>query len=124
MLHCSRHSTGGATRPHPSATTPPGLSARAVSAILHTHLHAAGRPATTRTQWTQGALQRTARPAEPTTVSITAVELEDTYSHSIDARRQAEMTLQDLDDIYDTLDDQVSALLARTEQLFEQINEH
>lgn len=73
----------------PIGDTSQGLSPRAVSAILHTHLRAPGRSITSRTRWTSGVLERTARTAEPATVPVTAVELDDTYNRGIEARHRA-----------------------------------
>ena len=46
-------------------------------------------------------------------------ELDDTYDDGVDARRRAAAELNDLDEVFDALDHQMAALLARTEQLLE-----
>lgn len=97
-----------------------GLSPRAVSAIVHTHLRAAGRPVTTRTRWTNSVLDRTAGPGQSHIAPVRAVKLDDTYDDGINARRRAAVELEDLDDLFDTLDHQMAALLARTQHLLSQ----
>ena len=106
---------GNLTAPIGDTTT--GLSARAVTAILHTHLRAPGRPITGRTEWTTGVLERRARPSEPIVTPVPVPELDDTYDDGVDARRRAAAELNDLDEVFDALDHQMTALLARTEQL-------
>ncbi|PXW27012.1 UNVERIFIED_CONTAM: hypothetical protein DES50_11482 [Williamsia faeni] len=108
---------GNPTAPIGHTTT--GLSARAATAILHTHLRAPGRPITARTAWTSGVLERRARPLEPDPTPVAVPELGDTYDDGVDARRRAAAELDDLDEVFDALDHQMTALLARTEQLLD-----
>jgi hypothetical protein len=96
-----------------------GLSPRAVSAILHTHLRAPGRPTTQRTAWTQQVLDRLSQPPAPDPPPEVPA-LADIYADGIDARQAAATELADLDDIFDALDHQMTALLARTEELLDQ----
>lgn len=108
---------GNLTAPIGDSTT--GLSARGVSAILHTHLKAPGRPMTHRGQWTAGVLERQTGPAapEPDALPVAVPVLDDVYDDGVGARARAATELANLDDLFDTLDDQVTALLARTELL-------
>ncbi|OZG28884.1 hypothetical protein BH683_012430 [Williamsia sp. 1138] len=108
---------GNPTAPIGDTTT--GLSKRAVDAILHTHLRAPGRPNTGRTAWTAGVLERRARPIEPAPTPVVVPVLDDTHDDGVDARRRAAAELEDLDAVFDALDHQMTALLARTEQLLD-----
>ncbi|MBA4025324.1 MAG: hypothetical protein C0482_23460 [Gordonia sp.] len=105
---------GNPTAPIGDTTT--GLSPRAVSAILRTHLRSTGRPVTDRTGWTRHAVERLARPPEPP-APVPVPDLDGTYDDGIDARRAAATELSDLDDIFDALDHQMAELLTRTEEL-------
>lgn len=105
---------GNPTAPIGDTTT--GLSPRAVSAVLRTHLRGAGRPIIDRAAWTQHVLDRVARP-QPPPPAIVVPALADTYGDGVEARRTAAAELADLDDIFDALDHQMAALLARTEHL-------
>lgn len=97
-----------------------GLSPQAVSAILHTHLTGPDRPATHRTQWTHQVIERRKPPTDPVDTAPVRVELENTYDQGIDARCRASADLDDLDDLFDALDHQMTVLLQRTEQLLDQ----
>ena len=96
-----------------------GLSPRAVSAILYTHLRAPGRPVTRRDHWTRGVIERRAQPAEPTPPLIVVPHWDDIYDDGLTARRRATTELSDLDTIFDVLDRQMTELLTRTEQLLD-----
>ncbi len=108
---------GNPTAPVGDTTT--GLSKRAVDAILHTHLRAPGRSITPRTAWTAGVLERRTRPTETAPAPAVVPELGDTYDVGVHARRRAAAELDDLDELFDALDHQMTALLARTEQLLD-----
>ncbi|WP_189339081.1 hypothetical protein [Williamsia muralis] len=110
---------GNPTAPIGDTTT--GLSPRAVSAILATHLRATGRPVTDRALWAQALTDRHTPPTEPASVPTPVVDLPDTYDDGVFARRRANTDLGDLDDIFTALDQQTAALLQRTEHLLAQI---
>ena len=111
---------GNPTAPIGDTTT--GLSPRAVSAILRTHLHTPGRPVTHRTQWAHTIRERTAGSENPVSQPAPVVVLDDTYDDGVDARRRAAAELGDLDDVFTALDHQMAALLARTEQLLDHLD--
>jgi hypothetical protein len=106
----------------PIGDTTTGLSPRAVSAILRTHLHTPGRPVTDRSRWANTIRGRRTPPQELIFEPPPVVELADTYDDGIDARRRAATELGDLDDVFTALDHQMAALLHRTEQLLEHID--
>ncbi|MCK0517389.1 hypothetical protein [Williamsia sp. DF01-3] len=110
---------GNPTAPIGDTTT--GLSPRAVSAILHTHLRASGRPVTDRGLWAQTLADRHATPTENDSPAMPVVDLPDTYDDGVSARHRATADLGDLDDIFTALDQQTAELLARTEHLLSQI---
>jgi hypothetical protein len=110
---------GNPTAPIGDTTT--GLSPRAVSAILRTHLQTPGRPVTDRSRWANTIRDRRTPPQEMIFEPPPVVELADTYADGIDARRRAATELGDLDDVFTALDHQMAALLHRTEQLLDHI---
>ena len=110
---------GNPTAPIGDTTT--GLSPRAVSAILHTHLRATGRPVTDRGLWAQTVADRHTAPTVTASVTIPVVDLPDTYDEGVSARRHATAELDDLGEIFTALDRQTSELLARTEHLLSEI---
>ena len=110
---------GNPTAPIGDTTT--GLSPRAVSAILHTHLRASGRPVTDRGLWAQTLADRHTPANEKDCAAIPVADLPDTYDDGVSARRRATADLDDLDDIFTVLDQRTAELLQRTEHLLAQV---
>jgi hypothetical protein len=110
---------GNPTAPVGDTTT--GLSPRAVSSILRTHLHTPGRPVAHRDRWASSIRERNT-PPQISAFEPTPVELSDTYDDGVDARRRAATDLGDLDDVLTALDNQMAALLQRTEQLLDHLD--
>ena len=108
LAHCARPSraVGGVLVCAPR----PGCGAAA-------HVRPVGQ--SDRTEWTTGVPERRAHPNPNAPTPVRVPELDDTYDDGVDARRRAAAELNDLDEVFDALDHQMAALLARTEQLLE-----